>query len=119
METQKTVVIVGASFGGLAVAKELACLKRNKPNIVLIDKRNYLDFNFGSPRVLFQPDYAKRLIEPLSGLPWMKHCTFIHGAVTSIEKTHVAIDGREDLKYDYCVICTGPPYPQIEKSLTQ
>lgn len=105
MGSTKTVVIIGASFGGLAVAKNLSSSK--DVNIVLVDKRSYVDLNFGSPRVLVRSDDAKNLVTPLSSLPWMSRCTFVQAVVTSIEKTHVCLDGKPDQEFDICVICTG------------
>lgn len=109
MDAKKTVVVVGASFGGLATAKELATAKGDKLHVVLVDRRDYLDLNFGSPRVLVKPEEAQSLVYPLSSLPWMKKCTFVQAVVKSIDKTHIEFEGRDDMKYDFCVICTGAP----------
>lgn len=87
--------------------------KHDNLNIVLVDKRDYLDLNFVSPRLLVQPEDASKIVKPLNSLPWMKGCTFVQDVVTSIGKSSVTFQGRDALEFDICVICTGAKHLHV------
>jgi len=110
----KKVVIIGAGFGGLAAAKELA----NKDfNLTIIDKTNHH---------LFQPllyQVATAALSPAdiavpirSVFSEYKNVEVILGEVNSIdrEKKKVYFNGSE-LDYDYLVIATGSRHSYFGK----
>jgi apoptosis-inducing factor 2 len=102
----KTVVIIGGSFGGLAVAKLLS--DSDAYDVVLIERRDYLDLNFASPRLLTDPGAADRVIMPISKVSWITSCKVVHDTVTALHSDHVTLERLEDpIKFDFCVIASG------------
>lgn len=110
----KNIVIIGAGFGGLTVAKELA---KKKFEITLIDKTNHH---------LFQPllyQVATAALSPAdiaipirSVFSENKNVEVLLGEVKSIdrEKKKVYFNGSE-LDYDYLVIATGSRHSYFGK----
>lgn len=104
--TQKRIVIVGAGFGGLALAQKLA---KRDVQIVLIDKNNYHQF-----QPLFY-QVAMAGLEPSSiSFPLRKifhHKKNVHIRITSVSKVVPEENRIEtdlgDIKYDYLVLATG------------
>ena len=60
---EKHVVIVGASFGGLAAQRELSGLPGLK--VTLVDFKDYFEYTPGVLRCLVQPSWLKELTKPL------------------------------------------------------
>ena len=110
----KNIVIIGAGFGGLTVAKELA---KKEVEITLIDKTNHH---------LFQPllyQVATAALSPAdiaipirSVFSENKNVEVLLGEVKSIdrEKKKVYFNGSE-LDYDYLVIATGSRHSYFGK----
>jgi len=100
------VVIVGAGFGGLTVAKRLA---KTPADITLIDRQNHH---------LFQPLLYQVATAGLSpaGIAWpirslvrrQRNTRVLLGAVTGVDRArkHVILDGQ-DIAYDVLVLATG------------
>lgn len=106
MSTKPKVVIVGAGFGGIALAKKL----RNKPfEIVLIDKHNYHTFIPLLYQVAtggLEPDSiaypVRRIIRNSANIIFrMAEVKHIHGNHNYLE-TSIG-----DISYDYLIIATG------------
>jgi NADH dehydrogenase len=104
---RKTVVIVGAGFGGLACAKELD----GKPvDVILLDQHNYHLFT----PLLYQ--VATGLLNP-SDIAYPLRTVFRHSTnvrfrqatVTRVELSNklVRLDGAPPVAYDYLVLATG------------
>jgi NADH dehydrogenase len=100
------VVIVGAGFGGLTLAR---ALRRAPVDVILLDRNNYHLFTpllyqvasaLLSPGDIAQP--VRKLVRPV------RNCQFRLGTVTAVD-----LDGRRvrtdrgDLVYDYLVIAAG------------
>jgi NADH dehydrogenase len=100
------VVIVGAGFGGLTLAR---ALRRAPVDVILVDRNNYHLFTpllyqvasaLLSPGEIAQP--VRKLVRPV------RNCEFRLGEVTGID-----LDGRlvhtdrGDLAYDYLVVAAG------------
>ena len=105
---QQRVVIVGAGFGGLAVAEQL--VKQKKYQVVLIDKNNYHQF-----QPLFY-QVATAFLEPSAiAFPLRKifqdekniciRVTEIKSVVP--ERNELETSDMGTLRYDYLVIATG------------
>ena len=103
----KRIVIIGAGFGGLTLARELA--KRDDLQVVILDKNNYHQF---------QPLYyqvATAGLEPSSiSFPLRKIFQSkknVHIRVTDVTAIHTdrkSIEtGLGEITYDYLVIATG------------
>lgn len=104
--SQKRIVIVGAGFGGLALAQKLA---NRDVQIVLIDKNNYHQF-----QPLFY-QVAMAGLEPSSiSFPLRKifqHKKNVHIRITGVTKVTPEENKIEtelgEIRYDYLVLATG------------
>ena len=100
------VVIIGAGFGGLNVARQL----RNAPvQITLIDKQNYHLFQPLLYQVAIAGLLPSQIAYPLRTIfRKQKNLTFQLGEVTEInlEARYVSMDGSV-IAYDYLVIAVG------------
>jgi NADH:ubiquinone reductase (H+-translocating) len=81
----KTIVILGAGFGGMAVAEELARLLPDPGNgeIVLIDSKNYLLFTPMLAEAAGGELDTRHITSPVRRLP--KRIRFVQGEVTRID----------------------------------
>ncbi|HAK80109.1 MAG TPA: FAD-dependent oxidoreductase, partial [Runella sp.] len=103
----KRVVIVGAGFGGLVLARKLS--QRSDVQIVLVDKNNYHQF-----QPLFY-QVAMAGLEPSSiSFPLRKVFQSkknVHIRVTDVKhintETNVIETGLGMIEYDYLVLATG------------
>lgn len=113
LRMRHTVVVIGASFGGLAVAKQL--VDKNVLDVVLIDRREYVDINFASPNLLVHPGSVDRVIKALNKLPWMSKCRLVQATVTALHNDHVVLDNQEEpIHFNYCVVASGVSPIQLE-----
>jgi NADH dehydrogenase len=100
------VVIIGAGFGGLSAAKQLA----GAPfNVTIVDRHNYHLFQ----PLLYQVATAglspSDIASPIRGiLNWQRNTKVILTKVSGIDTAHreVVAEGRR-IPYDYLVIATG------------
>lgn len=117
----KTVVVVGASFAGLAVSHRLLKYtgqKEKNLRVVLISPNTHFYWNLAAIRAvvpgLIKDDQLFHPIEPgFSHYP-KENFQFVLGSATSVDtdaKTALvkAVDGTSEqtLKYDYLVLATG------------
>ena len=106
----KHVVIVGASFGGLAVQRELSGLRGLK--VTLVDFKEYFEYTPGALRLLVEPTWLKELTKPL---PSTRNA-LVTAAMTGTSANSVVLkgpDGKEaNLKYDYLVLAIGSTYAE-------
>ena len=113
----KTFLILGAGFGGTAVAQELACLLSDASNgeIILIDSRNYLLFTPMLTEAAGGEIDMRSITSSVRRLP--KRIRFVQGAVKTIDlatKTVVVATGSDGIpvsektfKADHLVIALG------------
>lgn len=113
----KKVIIIGAGFGGLTVAKNLA---NTEFNIIIIDKTNHH---------LFQPllyQVATAALSPSdiavpirSLLSSYKNITVILDEVVSIDKTNHSIvlkNSKSVLQFDYLIVAVGARHSYFGKN---
>ncbi len=111
-QTRKTTrtVILGAGFGGLAVALHLACHARRHPEheVILIDRRNYHLLQGKLPEVAAGHVAPEEVMIPLAGLLRGRGITFRQAQVLEVDFTQRAVHtDRGYIAYDHLVIAVG------------
>ena len=108
---RKTVVIVGAGFGGLAAAKALG---NTSAQIILIDRTNHHLFQPLLYQVATSVLAPSQIATPIrSILHKQKNATVILGEVTGVDKDQKCVfvsnadRERVPVSYDYLVLATG------------
>ncbi|KUL83121.1 hypothetical protein ZTR_10989 [Talaromyces verruculosus] len=119
--SRPVVVIVGASFGGIQVAKELLASLPNKVKVVLINPSDRWYFNIAAPRIIakpkaFQPEQYLISIEKGFSKYSSSSFEFVKGTVEAIDVQSKVItastspdttNAKSNIPYDYLVIASG------------
>ncbi|RRB04907.1 NAD(P)/FAD-dependent oxidoreductase [Larkinella rosea] len=104
---RKRVVIVGAGFGGLKLARKLA--RRKEFQVVLINKNNFHEFQPLYYQVATSGLEASSILFPLRAV--FQDCKNVHIRVTSVTAVHPDIKSIDTdlgpVEYDYLVVSTG------------
>ncbi|WP_128548769.1 NAD(P)/FAD-dependent oxidoreductase [Larkinella soli] len=104
---RKRVVIVGAGFGGLRLARKLA--GRKEFQVVLINKNNFHEFQPLYYQVATSGLEASSILFPLRAV--FQNCKNVHIRVTSVTQVHPETSTIDTdlgpIEYDYLVIATG------------
>lgn len=113
MTEKKHAIVVGAGFGGLAVARKLA----NQPDLLVtvIDRHNHHLFQPLLYQVAIAGLEAPQIAEPVrSILSHYPNERFRMGVVqhVDLERRQIQVDDRR-LRYDYLVIATGSRTAQL------
>ena len=111
------VVIVGASFAGLAVQRELSHCS-NQLDITLVDYKTYFEYTPGVLRCFIDPAYFQKLARPLSAIE-TTGTRVITGQVTNVnvaqsnngDRNEVTLKDGRKIPYDYLVLAAGSTYP--------
>ena len=111
------VVIVGASFAGLAAQHHLSS-HSNELDITVIDYKTYFEYTPGILRCFVDPSYYSKLAVPLSVLQ-KSGTRIITGEVVSVEvedsnnvdRNEVTLKDGRKIPYDYLVLAAGSTYP--------
>ena len=107
-EATKHVVVVGASFGGLAVQRELS--GRRDVKVTLVDFKDYFEYTPGVLRCLVDPSWLKELTVPLPSSRNELIVAAMTGA-TAEAVTLTSADGAvRELPFDYLVLAIGSTY---------
>ncbi|XP_030830622.1 apoptosis-inducing factor 2 [Strongylocentrotus purpuratus] len=105
---EKTVVVIGCSFGGKAVAYPL----RGQCKLIVIDPREAMHITIAAPRACVEPGFAKRVLIPLKEV---FGDSFEQDTVEKISPAagQVVLSNGKEISYDYLVIATGTtgPFP--------
>jgi len=110
---QKKLVIVGAGFGGICVAK---ALNKNKAfHITVIDRKNYFENNTASVRFLVTPTFHDTQVKSLSEVIGVTNVRFVNGVLEKIDQKQVIAKNPTNneiitVDYDYLVLATGSNY---------
>jgi len=111
-----TVVIIGASYGGLQVAHGLLKALPNQVKVVLINTSDKFYFNIAAPRIVAKPDAFKPeqyLIPIPPGFAKYPKGSFefIKGSASSIDPDSktvtISTEPQASVSYDYLVIASG------------
>jgi len=104
----KQVVIVGASFGGLAALRELSGIRGLK--VTLVDFKDFFEYTPGALRCLVQPSWLNELTKPLPS----SRNALVTAEMTGVDHKAVTLkgsDGKETkLAFDYLVLAIGSTY---------
>ncbi|RRB11396.1 NAD(P)/FAD-dependent oxidoreductase [Larkinella knui] len=104
---RKRVVIVGAGFGGLQLARKLS--SRKEFQVVLINKNNFHEFQPLYYQVATSGLEASSILFPLRAV--FQNCQNVHIRVTTVTAVHPetrTIDtDLGPIEYDYLVVATG------------
>ena len=123
--SKRRLVIVGASFAGLALVDKL----KNHFEITLVERKDHFEYICNMPKFLVEAQhfldscsirYETMLREPSSllGRARKKGLKFIQASLQSInpEKQVLTIVGEsgneQDLKYDVLALCTGNTFAE-------
>ncbi|MGI9613029.1 MAG: NAD(P)/FAD-dependent oxidoreductase [Acidimicrobiales bacterium] len=103
---RKQVVVVGAGFGGMAVARSLA---KAPVHVTLIDRRNHHLFQPLLYQVatggLSPADIAQPIRRLIRG---QRNCRVLLAEVTELDPDAQTLRaGDEEIRYDWCVLATG------------
>ncbi|AJT41198.1 NAD(P)/FAD-dependent oxidoreductase [Psychromicrobium lacuslunae] len=99
------IVIVGAGYGGSALAHQL----QDHAEVTLIDPRDAFVNIAGSLRALTRPDWAANIFFPLEQiLPRGKH---LRDKAISVDPGGVSLASGDRVEADYIVLATGSSYP--------
>lgn len=95
------VVILGAGFGGVALAKGLSGVA----DVVIVDKKDYFDVNYASPRAFVEPELADKITIPYKNARGLG--TFVGATAVKLNKDSVELSDGRVLPFDYAVVATG------------
>lgn len=115
----KNIIIIGASFGGIEVVRNLLAISPSKGvSITIIEPRSHFNFCFFFPRFSVVKGYEHLAFIPYgpiftkfvnqSACKQFKH---IKGNVQSFTDKSVVMDDNTTLPYDYLVIASGAKQP--------
>jgi NADH dehydrogenase len=111
MGVRPHVVVVGAGFGGLAVARHLA---KEQVDVTILDQQNYTTFQPLLYQVGTAGLNAADVAHPVRGLFHRQlNATFRRGTVTGVDwdrrtiDVEVPGDGRVDIHFDHLVVAAG------------
>ncbi|KYQ93971.1 hypothetical protein DLAC_11604 [Tieghemostelium lacteum] len=107
---KKTVVVVGGGYAGMMVCKILD----SKFNVILIEQRNAFFHKVGSPRILAEYEYYKKLYMSYENI--VRYGRVIHQTAIDISSEKVVLKNGEEVTFDYLVIATGTTNPGPYKS---
>mmetsp|Transcript_2913 Transcript_2913/g.4957 ORF Transcript_2913/g.4957 Transcript_2913/m.4957 type:complete len:379 (-) Transcript_2913:26-1162(-) len=102
----KKVVVLGAGYGGTAVAGGLdKIVKTEDLELTVIDKRDAMIHKLGGLRAATDTTWADKVIVPRDKL--LKNGKFMTGEVASLTDHSVTLKDGTSLDFDFCVIATG------------
>lgn len=99
------VVIVGAGYGGMTVARAL----QGQADVTVIDPRDAFVNIAGAPRAIARPDWAENIFFPLSKV--VDGGSHVQGRVVAVDSRGVDLASGERIDADYIVLATGSTYP--------
>lgn len=101
----ETVVVLGAGYGGVAVAKALD----DVAEVVLVEPRDRFVHNVAMLRALVDPTWTDRIFLPYDRL--LERGRVIRDRAVRVDGTLVTLGSGELIRPDYLVLATGSTYP--------
>ncbi|KAF9352639.1 hypothetical protein BGX26_009580 [Mortierella sp. AD094] len=109
------VVIVGGSFAGITVIKQLlSSLSSSKKQvqITLVEKHDARYHSLGAFRALVDAEYGDKIWVPYTNLfPKDSGHRVIKDTLAQVYHHHIALGSGETVPFDYLVLCTGSDNP--------
>lgn len=112
--TAKNVVVIGASFAGVALARRLTETLPTGYRVILIEKNSHFNFSWVFPRFCVVPGHEQHAFIPYDGLASKAPEGIIRqvqGIVSSITAQQVTLESGEKIDYAYLAIATGASQP--------
>ena len=104
-QIDKRVVIIGAGFGGISLAKQLDPYV----HVTLIEKQERFFHNIASLRAAVDPSWLAKIFIPYDRL--LRNGRVIHDTVIEVSPKAVILARGKTLSFDYLVLATGSSYP--------
>ncbi len=104
-QSDKHVVIIGAGFGGINLARLLDPYVR----VTLVEKKERYFFNIGSLRATVDPSWLDRIFIPYDRL--LRRGRVLRDTVVEATPQAVRLASGETIPFDYLVLATGSSYP--------
>src|ERR1700727_2806339 len=102
---QRTVVVVGGGYGGIAVAKALD----ETSAVVLVEPKDAFMHNVAALRALVDPTWLPKIFFPYSGL--LTNGRVVRDRAVEVEPHRVVTASGEEITADYVVLASGSRYP--------
>ena len=108
---KSVVVVVGASFAGQKVAKQVQKLAGSYLHVVTIDAKGYFEYYPSTLRCMVEPSKANATVLPLEASGEMLVDEVLKIALkTETENQRVILASGREISFDYVVIATGSTY---------
>ena len=104
------IVVIGGSFAGYFLARQLSESLPTGYRVVLIEKHSHFHFTWNFPRVTVLQGHEQNAFIPYPSKPQDAPegaFLFRKGNVISIDADSVTLENGESIKYEYLVIATG------------
>lgn len=109
-DNPKNVVVIGASFAGFHLAKQLAQSIPSGYRVILIEKNSHFYFTWNFPRSTVVPGHDHKAfipyLDPLPSIPEGAY-VFKRGTVVSIDSKKVILEDGSEIEYEYLAVATG------------
>ncbi|KAJ3052497.1 hypothetical protein HDU99_008166 [Rhizoclosmatium hyalinum] len=107
-----TIVIIGGSSAGNAVAQGLDKSLKTKANIILIEEREGYYFQIAGLRAVVEPNFAQHTWIPYSNLfQHNKNSKVIQARAELVTDKDVTLSNGQTIAFDYIVVATGLSQP--------
>ena len=107
-----TVVVIGAGYGGVNVAKALD----EVADVTLVEPKDAFFHNVGALRGLVDPGFLPTIFIPYSGL--LRNGRVVNERATEVDGSKVVLGSGEVLTPDFVILATGSTYPFPAKAST-
>ncbi|CAI6334448.1 unnamed protein product [Periconia digitata] len=111
VDTPKNIVVIGASFAGVHVAKWLADAVPTGYRVILVEKNSHFNFLFAFPRYSVLPGYEKGAFIPYHGILGSAtrrgSLLRVQAEASRVTANQVLLANGETITYEYLVVATG------------
>ncbi|KAG2484043.1 hypothetical protein HYH03_017133 [Edaphochlamys debaryana] len=101
MATKPRLLIVGAGFAGLTLAKKADAFC----DVTIVDPKSYFELTWAVPRGLLDSKVAERSTFAYKDVPGLGR--FVQATVSSLSSKEAVLSNGETVPFDYCAVCVG------------